>query len=69
MPFRNIHRWFGRFLLAFAIINGGLGLEFAANTPGGEKTYGVVAGIVGLTYLITLIVWYVGKGKEEKELA
>lgn len=38
--------------MAAAIVNGGLGLKLAANTKNGEIAYGVVAGVVGLIYIL-----------------
>jgi hypothetical protein len=56
--FKNIHRWFGRFLIVLAVVNGGLGLQLANDTLGGLKVYGAVAGIIGVIYVVTLVVWY-----------
>jgi hypothetical protein len=66
--FRSIHRWFGRFLIVFAMINGGLGLKFAGNTEGGLEAYGAIAGIVGVTYIITLVIWYSVRGRPRPEI-
>lgn len=66
--FRSIHRWFGRFLIVLAMINGGLGLKFAANTEGGLEVYGTIAGIVGVTYIITLVIWYSVRGRLKPEI-
>ena len=60
----SIHAWLGRVLLALAIINGGLGLMLADNTKGGRIAYGVVAGIIGLTYLTVIIQWLIKKRNE-----
>jgi len=49
------HIWFGRFLIILGMIEGGLGLWLAANTPGGEKVYGALAGIIGVTYFALVI--------------
>jgi hypothetical protein len=50
------HRWLGRCLVALGIVNSGLGLKLARNAKGGEITYGIVAGLVGVTYLVLLLV-------------
>jgi hypothetical protein len=50
------HRWLGRCLVALGVINGGLGLKLAQNTTGGKIAYGIVAGIVGATYLALLLI-------------
>jgi len=50
-----LHIWYGRILMVLAIVNGGLGLKLAANTKHGEIAYGVVAGVVGLIYILFAI--------------
>ncbi|KFY22785.1 hypothetical protein V493_06316 [Pseudogymnoascus sp. VKM F-4281 (FW-2241)] len=45
------HCWYGRAVIILAVVNGGLGLELAGNTRGGEIAYGVVAGVALLVYL------------------
>lgn len=38
--------------MILAVVNGGLGLKLAANTKNGEIAYGVVAGVIGLIYIL-----------------
>ena len=45
------HTMLGRVVITLAIINGGLGLRMAENTRGGEIAYGVIAGIIWLTWM------------------
>ncbi|KAL5346381.1 hypothetical protein ACLOAV_008651 [Pseudogymnoascus australis] len=45
------HCWYGRAIMILAVVNGGLGLELAGNSRGGEIAYGVVAGVALLVYL------------------
>lgn len=52
----HTHIWFGRIIMVLAIINGGLGLQLAANSTGGEIAYGVIAGVVMLAYAIIVVV-------------
>ena len=52
----TIHIWFGRVLITFGIIEGGLGLRYADNTTGGEIAYGVVAGVIWLIWM-SVAVW------------
>lgn len=59
-----MHRWLGRFVMTLAIVNGGLGLRLAANTKTGMEVYGAVAGVVGVVYIITLVVWYAHQGRQ-----
>jgi hypothetical protein len=47
-----IHRWYGRVLIIMGIINGGLGLQLAANTPAGKIVYSVLGGIAGTTLCV-----------------
>lgn len=46
-----IHAWYGRGLIITGIINGGLGLQLAANSPTGLTAYVVIAAIV-------IVVWW-----------
>ena len=46
-----VHLWYGRILIVLAVINGGLGLRLAANTKNGETAYGVIAAVMGLSYI------------------
>jgi len=61
--FGQIHTWYGRALLILGVINGGLGLQLAANTRGGEIAYGVVAGVMAIFYLFVIGVVGFRKGK------
>ncbi|KAF4199804.1 hypothetical protein CNMCM8927_004685 [Aspergillus lentulus] len=59
--FAYVHRWLGRTLIALGIINGGLGFLLTKNTgqpapKGAIIAYSVVAGVVGLAYIIFVIV-------------
>ena len=50
-----IHRWYGRILIIMGIINGGLGLQLAANTPAGRIVYSVLGGIAGTALCVTAL--------------
>ncbi|GAB7337801.1 hypothetical protein MBLNU457_4211t1 [Dothideomycetes sp. NU457] len=53
--FMNVfHKWLGRATVTLGAINGGLGLQLAANTTGGEIAYGVVAGVFFLLYFAVI---------------
>ena len=52
----QIHVWYGRLLILLGIINGGLGLQLAANTKGGQIAYGIVGGIFGIALIIIAVV-------------
>jgi hypothetical protein len=54
---RLVHVWFGRFLMVAGMINGGLGVDLAANS--GNKVYGSVAGIVGVLYVGLIVASYI----------
>lgn len=49
--------------MAAAVVNGGLGLELAKNTKNGEFAYGVVAGVMGLVYIIFAVFKRKGGGR------
>jgi hypothetical protein len=49
--------------MILAIINCGIGIQYAENAVSAEKGVGVVAGVFGLFYIAVLIWWYV-KGKK-----
>lgn len=51
------------------IINGGLGLQLAANSTKGEMAYGIVAGIIGLVWIaVIFVVWFKNRGVIRSEL-
>ncbi|OBT72603.1 hypothetical protein VF21_08159 [Pseudogymnoascus sp. 05NY08] len=49
------HVWYGRILILLGMLNGGFGLKLAANSPGGNIAYGVVAGVIGATYVAVMV--------------
>ncbi|KAF7935339.1 uncharacterized protein EAE97_008246 [Botrytis byssoidea] len=53
--FGHIHLWYGRILIVLAVINGGLGLQLAANTRNGEVAYAIVAAFMGASYIGVVI--------------
>jgi len=62
----RMHVWFGRAIMILAVVNGGVGIQYAANSVPGEKGFGVVAGVGGLAYIGVLIwVWMTGGRKAE----
>lgn len=67
-----IHLWLGRLLIPLGMVNGGLGLRLAGNSPyaGSSKTkyiaYGVGAGIMFLLYVIFVITGELRRSKERK---
>lgn len=59
--FGYLHRWLGRAMLVLGVVNGGLGLWTARREIGEEGAsrgviiaYGVVAGVVGVVYLVVV---------------
>ena len=55
-PVSHIHIWLGRSILICGAVNGGLGLQLAANSKGGEIAWGVVAGVIALIYAAIVLV-------------
>ncbi|OBT96381.1 hypothetical protein VE01_05605 [Pseudogymnoascus verrucosus] len=49
--FGLLHCWYGRAIIILAVVNGGLGLQMANNSRGGEIAWGVIAGVMLLAYL------------------
>jgi hypothetical protein len=60
----HAHVWFGRIIMILAIVNGGIGIQYAENAVAGEKGYGVVTGVFGLAYIGVLVWVWLTKGKE-----
>jgi hypothetical protein len=58
----HLHIWYGRILMILAVVNGGLGLKLANNSKNGEIAYGVVAGIIGLIYILVTVFKRKGSG-------
>jgi len=62
------HIWLGRALITLGAINGGLGLQLAANASSSELVaYGVVAGLVYALYALVVAVTGVAKRKQRKD--
>jgi len=55
----NLHVWWGRDIIFLGIVNGGLGLKLAANSKKGEMAYGIVAGIIGLLWIMVIFAVFV----------
>jgi hypothetical protein len=58
--FAYVHRWLGRCLIALGVINAGLGFRLTGiglsiAPVGAVIAYGVVAGIIGLGYILTVL--------------
>ncbi|KAL1797220.1 hypothetical protein ACET3X_003826 [Alternaria dauci] len=62
------HIWIGRIAITLGIINGGLGLLLAGNSPDGEIAYGVVAGVMWVTWVAAAI-WGEMRRKKAAQLA
>lgn len=58
------HVWYGRILILLGMLNGGFGLKLAANSPGGNIAYGVVAGVIGATYVAVMVHFEVTGGSK-----
>ncbi|CZR67636.1 related to WSC4 Cell wall integrity and stress response component 4 [Phialocephala subalpina] len=58
----HLHIWYGRILMILAVVNGGLGLKLANNSKNGEIAYGVIAGIIGLIYILVTVFKRKGSG-------
>ncbi|KAJ5175819.1 cellobiose dehydrogenase [Penicillium canariense] len=57
--FAYLHRWFGRIMIILGVINVGLGFQLtgvdsSAVPKGAAIAYGVVAGVIGLLYMVII---------------
>jgi hypothetical protein len=57
------HVALGRTLITLGIINGGLGLRFSDNTRGGKIAYGIVAGVMWITWMAVAVT----KGRSKRK--
>ncbi|EOD49164.1 putative integral membrane protein [Neofusicoccum parvum UCRNP2] len=60
------HIWLGRLLITLGIINGGLGLKLASGPRDWTIAYGVVAGIVWVTYMLAAVF---GEARRKRNMA
>jgi hypothetical protein len=47
------------------MVNCGIGIQYAENSPNGEIGYGVTAGVIGLLYIGVVAWWYLRPSKSE----
>src|ERR1700744_3302120 len=59
--YSSLHVWDGRVLICLGIINGGLGLQLAKNSTGGQKAIYIVMTILMLFTYVSAQVWYYWK--------
>jgi hypothetical protein len=50
-----LHVWYGRILIIAGIVNGGLGLQLAANTMPGKIVYSVLGGLAGAAMILLAV--------------
>lgn len=64
----QVHIWLGRIIIPLGMINGGLGLELAANasTDGHVIAYAVCAAVMGVAYIVAIVL---GERKRRKAAA
>lgn len=59
------HIWMGRVLITLGMIQGGLGLLFSDNATRGENiAYGVIAGVIWVSWIVIVISIPLKRGKE-----
>lgn len=67
----HLHVWYSRVLIFLGIINGGLGLRLARDTPAysmaGTIVYAVFAGVFG-GFFFSLVVYIVKGGRKSNEV-
>ena len=59
VPLGTFHVWFGRLLITFGILNGGLGFLYSNSAARGVRiTYGIIAGLVWVAFVLgNLLAW------------
>jgi hypothetical protein len=60
------HIWYGRILIICGVINGGLGLQLAANSTKGNIAYGVVAGAMFVLYVVVILITELRKRRTQR---
>jgi hypothetical protein len=59
------HIWMGRILITLGMIQGGLGLLFSDNATRGENiAYGVIAGVIWVSWIVIVIAVPLNRNKE-----
>jgi hypothetical protein len=53
--------------MILAIINCGIGIQYAENAVSAEKGVGVVAGVFGVIYIAVVVWWYVKRRGSDSE--
>jgi hypothetical protein len=61
------HIWYGRILIIFGVINGGLGLQLANDTTNGEIAYEAVIGAMFVLYVVVILVTGLRGRKTKKQ--
>lgn len=63
------HIWIGRIAIILGMINGGLGLELGGVETRYVIAYSVVAGVMGLTYIVSIVYGEVARSRRPKNIA
>jgi hypothetical protein len=63
----HAHRWNGRIMMALGFVNGGLGLWIAGASDGLKGAYAIVAGIMGVLWVIAAFWGRAKRGRQQKE--
>lgn len=65
----GVHVWWGRAVVVLGIVNGGLGLKLAMQSTKNKMIYGIVAGIIGLIWMVAIFIVFINnRGVTKSEL-
>jgi hypothetical protein len=66
----KVHVWWGRVVITLGIVCGGTGLQLAETPMNGKIVYGVVAGVMWITWIATSVLVARNKGRsaEDREM-
>lgn len=66
----KVHVWWGRVFITLGIVCGGTGLQLAETPMNGKVVYGVVAGVMWITWIATsvLVARHKGRNVEDREM-
>ena len=61
-----LYIWFRHILLILSVVNGGISINYTANSLNSEISYRVMAGVIFLVYVAVIGLWYMRKpGKDD----
>lgn len=66
-PISHAHIWYGRVVIVFGIINGGLGMQLASAPQSFIVAYSIIAAVVMLLYGLSSFIASTRRGRRQKD--